>query len=152
MDKLTIERTQPVQGKQVEATVLWNEEHIGDLYFDFTAWLKFKRLLEKGMEMDTREDHGLKLKLVIKAKEARAVGEAYPQGRQPYAEQNTEVVQAPYRGGISNLAAEDEQDAEDLAAIAAAEAGAMPVTMPVSQENSDEIAQGLIRCLRREES
>ena len=138
MDKLVLERTQPVQGQPVDVFVRWNDYNVGTLSFDFKAWLKFKKLLEKGLEMDAREDHALQLKLTVKGREVQAKGEPYPEGTQAY------------RGGISNVAAEDTEDAEDLAAIAAAEAGVMPVTNPAPVENTDEVTQGLIRSLRKE--
>ena len=139
-DRLVLERTQPVQGQRVDVLVLWNGQGIGEVSFEFQAWLKFKRLLEKGMDLDAREDHSLNLRLTVKGRERVAVGEAYP----------TRTAPEPYRGGISNLAAEDEQDAEDLAAIAAAEAGSLPPTNPPAVDAEPTVTEGLIRSLRRD--
>ena len=144
MDKLVLARTQPIQGQPVSVAVLWNDEAVGELLVPFAAWLKLKKLLEKGLEMDAREDHALQVKLTIRGAETPAKTKPYEQG----SAQNP----VPYRGGVSNLAAEDAEDAEDLAAIAAAEAGALPATNPASAGDSTEVTQGLIRSLRREES
>lgn len=143
MDKLVIERSQPVQGQIVEATLVWNDVVLGELMLPFTAWLKFKRVIEKGLELDAREGHGLGVKISFQGKGAVAIA------GKPY--ENTKQKVVPYRGGISNLAAEDDEDKADLAAIAAAEAGAMPPTNPPPSEaeNVDGVTEGLIRSLRR---
>lgn len=140
MDKLVLERTQPVQGNPVDVRVSWNGEMVGELTFTFQGWLKFKKLLEKGLEMDAREDHALNMKLSVVGMGVVAKGESYPQGKTQ-----------PYRGGISNLA-EDEEDKQDLRAIAAAEAGSMPATNPppTPEDNEGTVTEGLIRSLRRE--
>ena len=65
-DKLVVSRTQAVQGHPVAAQLEWNGEPIGELEMPFGAWLKFKRLLEKGVEQDARENYALQLKLSIK--------------------------------------------------------------------------------------
>ena len=143
MDKLVLARTQPIQGQPVSVTVLWNDEAVGELLVSFTAWLKLKKLLEKGLEMDAREDHALQVKLTIRGAETPAKTKPYEQG--------SAQKPVPYRGGVSNLAAEDAEDAEDLAAIAAAEAGALPATNQAPAGDSTEVTQGLIRSLRRSE-
>lgn len=65
-DKLVVSRTQAVQGHPVAVFLEWNGEPIGELEMPFGAWLKFKRLLEKGVEQDARENYALQLKLSIK--------------------------------------------------------------------------------------
>lgn len=149
MDRLILERTQPVQGQDVQVTVLWNGLIVGELNLGFKMWLKFKKLLEKGVEMDAREDHQLDVKLTVTGRQRVAVGTPYVNG--PDASQADEILgKQHYRGGISNIAAEDEE-VEDMAAIQAAEAGSLPPTLEVpTAETGVEITQGLIRSLRRE--
>lgn len=138
VDRLKLLRVQPVQGRPVEVRVLWNDAPVGWLELPFTGWLKFKKLLEAGLEQDARADHALQLKLSIAGMQAD--GPPAP------------TAQAPeYRGGVSNLAAEDEEDAADLQAIAAAEAGALPPTNSLPEGEPGEVTQGLIRSLRKEE-
>ena len=147
MDKLVLARTQPIQGQPVSVAVLWNEEAVGELLVPFTAWLKLKKLLEKGLEMDAREDHALQVKLTIRGAETPAKIKPYEQG----SAQNP----VPYRGGVSNLAAEDVEDvedAEDLAAIAAAEARAPATNLAPAGDSTAEVTQGLIRSRRRSEN
>lgn len=151
MDRLTLERTQPVQGKPVEVTVLWNDEEIGLLVFGFAGWLKFKKLLEKGLEMDARENYALQMRLNIRGKEAKATGEPYAQG------------ESTIRISLKELISEDEEDVADLAAIraveaeaqavavdGAAEASEFPPTVIPDAEQTPELVQGVIRSLRRE--
>lgn len=144
-DKLVLERTQPVQGQRVDVLVVWNGEGVGEISLPFEAWIKVKKLLEMGVEMDARQDHQLNIKLTVKGRSVVAVGDRYPTAVQP-------VSPTPYRGGISNLAAEDEEDAEDLQAIAAAEAGTLPPTNPTPVDVDEVITEGVIRSLRRENS
>lgn len=66
IDRLTIRRSQPVQGQQVDVLMDWNGQFVGELRLPFGAWLKFKRLLEKGVEQDGRENYGLALKVNVK--------------------------------------------------------------------------------------
>jgi hypothetical protein len=142
MDKLVLERTQPVQGQRVDVAMLWNDESLGEISFDFHAWLKFKRLLEKGLELDARENHGLDLKLIVKGRDGVAGFRS-----KPYINDTAEP--APRR-------TEDDDFYEDMAAIEAAEAGAMPPTASMeehqaeAQSEADAVTQGLIRTLRRE--
>lgn len=49
--------------------VLWNNEKIGELDLPFQGWLKFKRLLEKGLELDARENKGLDMQVKIAGKD-----------------------------------------------------------------------------------
>lgn len=65
VDRLTVRRSQPVQGQPVDVLVDWNGQFIGELRLPFTGWLKFKRLLEKGIEGDARENYALQVKLSI---------------------------------------------------------------------------------------
>lgn len=95
-DNLTLIRTQPVQGQPVHVNVLWNGAKCGDLVLPFSAWLKLKRLLEKGKDMDARENNALGLNLSV-----RGVQED--------------------REAIATTATVDEED-EDLKAVEVAEA------------------------------
>ena len=140
MDKLILERTQPIQGQRVGVKVKWNDVAVGGLSFEFKAWLKFKRLLELGMEMDARADHGLDLKLVVRGPTVEAVGDPY----------TTKTKEEPIRVPLTELLGEDDEDTADLAAIEAAEAGTLPPTVSEAQGEADFVTQGLIRSLRRE--
>lgn len=119
-DRLTLQRSQPVQGQQVDVQVYWNNQLTGELRFTFSAWLKIKKLLEKGIEADGREDHALKVKLEIRG-----------------------VLEQQPRPAASVIHTEDDdaEETADLAAIAAAEA---------QQATQLEVVPELIRSLRRE--
>ncbi len=127
MDVLTILRTQPVQGQPVTAGLLWNDEAIGTLDMPFAAWIKVKRLLEKGLEMDARENYALKLKLSIKGAEGVAL---QPETAQP----------------VDHLAGL-EPHADD--AWNAEEASLYPKTMDLTElPEAGEVKPGAIRSLR----
>jgi hypothetical protein len=66
MDTLTLKRVHPVQGKPVHVVVEYNGQAVGTLEVPFTGWLKLKKLLEKGGEVDNREGGllGLKVKVI----------------------------------------------------------------------------------------
>ena len=64
-DRLNLIRTKPVQGKPVTVKFQWNDTDAGLIELPFTGWLKFKSLLQKGMEMDAREGSALGMKFSI---------------------------------------------------------------------------------------
>jgi hypothetical protein len=65
MDKLTLQRVSPKPGQAVSVAVLWNEESCGTLLVPWKGWIKLKKLLEKGIEADAREQKPLQLRLLI---------------------------------------------------------------------------------------
>lgn len=70
VDKLTLQRTQPVQGHQVYVDVLWNGDKVGELDLPFTGWIKFNRLLQKGIELDARENKALNISVKVEGQDA----------------------------------------------------------------------------------
>lgn len=76
MDKLTLLRTQPVQGHPVYVDVLWNGDKVGELDMPFQGWIKLQRLVQKGLEMDARENKGLQLQLHVAGKDSAFSEEA----------------------------------------------------------------------------
>lgn len=127
MDKLTLLRTQPVQGHPVYVDVLWNNEKIGELDLPFQGWLKFKRLLEKGLELDARENKGLDMQVKIAGKDTAFA----PASTENRAKREGEKINAARAAKVAGNAAEIakvEEDPElqrDLAAVLDAEASSL---------------------------
>lgn len=138
-DVLMLKRTQPVQGKPVDVRVEWNGQWVGNLKLPFTAWIKFNRLLSHGVEMDKKEDHKLNVKVKVEGIDAEPAMELIPQ---PVVTQRP--VPVPYHGGISNFAAEDE-DEDIKAAEQQARLDAAEEAIHESQERQQE---QLVRSLR----
>jgi hypothetical protein len=119
-DVLTIRRSQPVQGQQVDALVDWNGQFVGELRLPFGGWLKFKRLLEKGIEMDARENYGLGVRVTF-----TGLPQVEPPIDAPQPAKPAERRPPAYQGSISGIAAADvadDVDEADLRAVEAAEA------------------------------
>jgi hypothetical protein len=119
-DVLTIRRSQPVQGQQVDALVDWNGQFVGELRLPFGGWLKFKRLLEKGIEMDGRENYGLGVRVTF-----TGLPQVEPPIDAPQTAKPAERRPPAYQGSISGIAAADvadDVDEADLRAVEAAEA------------------------------
>ena len=143
-DVLTLRRSQPVQGKPVDVTVIWNGEVVGEMTLPFQAWIKINRLLSHGVEVDKKEDRKLNVKVkVVGLDESTPVAELIPEKTKP---QRPAAVPYPYRGGVSNLAAEEEDEdikaAEQQARLDEAEAAI--------RESQEKQQADLVRSLRPE--
>jgi len=115
MEKLLIVRTNPTQGQPVKVEFLVEGTHefapveqLGCATFPFPLWLQFEKLVKDGMEARAR----------IETRETRRI----EVGFRPPAEQAPELtgyqpMPQGYMGGVSNLAAEEEQGKEALEAV-----------------------------------
>jgi len=139
-DVLILRRTQPVQGKPVAVQLRWNDQQCGELYLPFVAWIKLNRLLSHGVAMDKKEDSKLNVKVRVEG--------LYESTVEPPALQfeggisngpRNHTGQPAYRGGISNMAAEEEDDDSDIkAAERQARLDAHEVQIRESQEKQQE--------------
>ncbi len=141
---LQIERSQPIQGQSV--TVLFKAEgqFCGSLKLPFAVWIRFNKLLQKGLEkqqLEGPEAESNGLRVTVKGFVPQE-GETHG-GDDEFREETTveQVERSPglkglqfhdslddlkpgpvYCGGVSNLAMEDEElDPADKAAVEAAE-------------------------------
>jgi hypothetical protein len=142
-DVLTLQRTQPIQGKPVDVQIFWNERFCGHINLPFAAWIKLNRLLSHGVAMDKKEEGKLNVKVKVEGLNAEPAMELVPEKVKP---QRPAPVPYPYRGGISNLAAEEED--ED---IKAAERQAKLDEIATAETAKTEAAnEQLVRSLRPE--
>ena len=143
-DVLTLQRSQPVQGRPVDVTVIWNGEVVGELTLPFQAWIKFNRLLSHGVEMDKKEDRKLNVRVKVEGLDAEPATELQP--AKAVSPPRPAAVPYPYRGGISNLAAdEDDEDIKAAEQQAAIDAQAEAATAKTETANEQ-----LVRSLRPE--
>lgn len=121
VDLLTVLRSQPVQGQSVQIRIQYNDWPVATGTMPFVGWIKLNKLLQKGMELDARENHGLQLRLKIAG---------LPEGSGVPAGLSGNLAIAS-RGSVSLLAqAEQEAEAEgdeDLKAVIEAEKAQAPV-------------------------
>lgn len=122
IDRLVLHRSQPVQGQQVHVVVEWNNAKVGELELPFGAWLKVKRLLEKGIEMDGRENYALQLKLSVQGIDA-APAVAGPTGPAKI------LLAVGKRKAAPVVELDDDDDADIAAAEAAAKQDALADTV-----------------------
>jgi len=119
MEKLTIVRTNPTQGQPVKVEFLVEGTHelapveqIGAATFPFPLWLQFEKLVKDGMEARAR----------IETRETRRIEvsfrppEVVPQTQAPAPAPAVPAQVQQYVGGVSNLAAEEEGEQEQLPA------------------------------------
>lgn len=111
MDLILIERSRPVHGQPVSIAISWNGKFavMGEL--PFMAWIKLNKLLQKGMELDTREGNPLGVKVVIKGLASPGIGN-HEERLQQHFNSPSPVLPVP----------EDDEDATDLEAVKQAEA------------------------------
>ncbi len=141
---LQLERSQPVQGQPVTVLFKTEGQFCGSLKLPFAIWIRFNKLLQKGLEKQQlegpeAESNGLRVtvKGFVPAAEETEQGldlqhpltKADMQREFSPDAQPTELIRVTpagqvidYRGGVSNLAMEEEElDPADKAAVEAAE-------------------------------
>jgi hypothetical protein len=81
IDVLMIRRSQPQQDREVRTELWWNGEAAGLMRLPFAAWIKFNRLLQKGIELDSREGKPLKVKVQVEGAQFDEIRVALPYSR-----------------------------------------------------------------------
>lgn len=113
MDKITIERSQPVQGRPVHTRWKHGQEVLGEMTLPFHLWIKLNKLIQKGNEKIQLEgpeaaEASVKVQVVgYQLLEAPASAAPPPQVAGSF-------------GGISNLARDEDEDDPDIRAAEAA--------------------------------
>ena len=147
-DVLALKRSQPVQGKPVNVKVEWNGEKVGYLHLPFAAWIKLNRLLGHGVEMDKKEDRKLNVRVKVEGLEDGKDGiefhDSLEDNKPAAVPAGYQAKGQPYRGGISNMAAGD--DDEDIKA--AERQARLDEAEAAIKESQEAQQQQLVRSLR----